>query len=439
MLLGASALALAIGVLSAPASFANYEANCTGNGTVVAGASMNIDGVNAQQSVGSPWFYACKDATKSYFTVMIGLLQNDGKLVSDLGVGNATKTFEVTFPVSGDAITIAQGVGQITSFTPSASSVVVAIRPVLASTVWSNQRPAGCDPISDATGNYKAECAGTTASATEYVARFEVRYGASSWTPLTGMYVSTSADLFQVDLGNTRCPTQSYSGGTSSDGGSGRPSQLRADVETSLRVQMLGPHFAANGTTLNTGTLNAVLPFATVETCFGKPPTDLASGVSMTRTEDGTTLAGSPTGTGGLQFTVTPSAAGLVVNVPEVTFSQPTYNLKFATPATSGTTTDTSNAESSSVSTIAGVKAKGAKGKITATFTKDSSVKSYAAKSKLSSGKGAWKKGKCAIKGSNVSCTVKKLKKGTWNLYLTSTLTSGGAGPSATKTKIKVK
>lgn len=438
--LAASALALTIGLLTAPAASANYEANCATGGTVVAGASMTVNGTTATKSNGAPWFYVCKEADKSYYSVMIGLYQaTPEKLVSDLGALSISNEYVVTFPTGGDAITIAQGVGKITKFDIGSGSVSVGITPVFASTVWQANRPAGCDQVADpATGLYKSECSGTQASASEFTARFEVRYGTSTWTPLKGMYVSTSADLFQVDLGSTRCPTQSFSGGTSSDGGTNRPSGLRADVETNLRVQMLGPHLTSIGAP-NVGLLSATLPFSTVESCFGKPPTDMLNAVSMSRTEDDTTLPGSTTGSGGLRYTVTPSAAGLVVDVPEVTFSQPTYNLKFATPATTGTTTDTSANAQTSAATIAGVKAKASKGKITATFKKDSTVKSYAAKARLSSGKGAFKKGKCAAKSSTVTCVVKKLKRGRWDLSITSTLVAGGAGPSATKSKISVK
>lgn len=452
IIIAASSLALALGILTAPQALADYEANCSGNGTVVAGASMTYGGTTATATNNQPFFYVCRNTSNSYYTVMIGLYnQSNGKLVSDLGAANANTEFTVTFPVTaGDAITIADGVGSITGFTPSSSQVVVKIKPVKSSTVWQSARPTSphdCKngSISDSNGNYYAECAGTVASATEYVARFNVRYGAGTWTKLAGMYVSTSADLFQVELASA-CPTQSYSGGSSGDGGAYRPT-LRATSEANLKVQMLGPHLAADGTTENQGNLTAVIPFATVQACLGATPMEMENSVSMTRTENGATEAGSLSApTGGLKFTVTPSQAGLVVSVPTVTFSQPTYNLKFAKPgsANTGTTTDSASGgttanTSASTGTIAGVKAKGAKGKASASFKKVSTVKSYAVEAQLSSGKGSTKKGKCSVKGPKVTCTVAKLKKGAWTLRITSTLTAGGAGPTATKPGIKVK
>lgn len=446
IIIAASSLALALGILTAPQALADYG-TCAAdqNGSEVAGATISYGGTTySSPSMNKPWLVACNDSGKSYYVVMIGIYTGAGSaLTADLTGQYQDLDYTVSLPTSGTSVTIADGIGSISAFTPG-STTTFTVRPVLASVVNSNDRPLECrtNGISDSNG-FKPACAESVsglASATQRIARVQVRYG-QSFSKLTGMYVSASADLWQVELVG-RCPTQTYGGSESGDGGAYKPSQLRATVETSLKVQLLGPHKNASGGP-NEGSLTAVIPFTTVQGCFGATPSEMQSATSMTRTENGITENGTTSGTGGLAYSVTGSSSGLVVSVPTVTFSQPTYNLKFTKTTASGTTDSASggNPENTSTSTglIAGVKAKGTKGKASASFKKVSTVKSYAVEAQLSSGKGSTKKGKCSTKGTKVTCTVAKLKKGAWTLRITSTLTAGGAGPTATKPGIKVK
>ena len=453
ILIAAATLAIAASALTATSATSvapaggSYPVGCGGNGTAVSGGQMSYDGVsvtpNTIPAAGSPGVQICRDTNNQYYAVMIGL-SNGTSLDEDLGATFGAKAYSVSFPIqSGDTTSIATAIGSMSEYSVTGGSAHVVVTPLTASTIFNgNHADTSCDSRpSDSSGNYLAACSvtnlpGGVASATGKGARFYVRFD-RGWSNLSGMYVSASAEYAQVRLAG-QCPTSStssgsYSGGDSGDGGVNRPSGLRADTEVALDVQLLGPHLTASGTQ-NDGTLTAVLPYATVEACFGASPDEMAQGFAMTRTEGGTTEPVTTGGSGGLKYTITPSASGLVISVPSVSFSQPTYNLKFTkTSATTG-----GAAETSSAGTIAGVKAKGGKGSATATFKKLSTVKSYAAQAQLATGKGAVKKGTCKVKGSKVSCTVKKLKKGAWSLQITSTLKAGGPGPSATK-PVKVK
>lgn len=321
--------ALAAGSVSAAQSIPNirmansYPANCSGNGTPVTGATMTysngVDSGTADTTVGKPGFMACRDSGKNYYMVMIGL-NNGSSIDEDLGAYK-DYTFSITVPTTaGDVIGFADGLGSISNYVINTSSVSFNVTPARVNVVNGSDRPAGCDPPSE-NGRYKASCSGTNASATEFAARVSVRYSAfASPSFLPGMTVSANADLFyvQVDAG---CPT--------ARGGS-------ADVATALDIQLLGPHFEADGTTVNTGSLTAFLPTSTILSCFGSTmdPTTIAESVQLERTEDGAlqvaqAVATTAAATTGLAYVVTPSVGGLTVTVPTITFSQPTYKMKF--------------------------------------------------------------------------------------------------------------
>ena len=188
-------------------------------------------------------------------------------------------------------------------------------------------------------------------------------------------------------------------------------------------MQLLGPHFKADGTTLNQGSLTAVIPIAAAQACFGATPAELESLVSLTRTEGATTEAGSALATGGLQYSISAGPTGLVITVPIVTFSAPIYTVKFARSSAS---------TAASATVLKGVKWMGVKGAITAAFSRGATVKSYAIGAKKAN-KGVAKMGRCAIKGRKVTCTIKKLAKGSWTATITSKLKAGGAGSKVIK------
>ena len=109
-----------------------------------------------------------------------------------------------------------------------------------------------------------------------------------------------------------------------------------ADGGHSLVATLGAPHKLADGTTLNTGSMQAFLPNSVVETLFGLSAGEVdTSTLAVTRTAGGSTTDAS--------FTVTPVTGGVVVAVPDITFSSPVYTIQKAVIAAvdPGTGTDT--------------------------------------------------------------------------------------------------
>jgi hypothetical protein len=90
-----------------------------------------------------------------------------------------------------------------------------------------------------------------------------------------------------------------------------------------LKASLGGPHYLADGTTPNVGSLQAFIPDAVVENLFETTADQLsADTLSVTRTEGSTTDSAN--------FTVTQVTGGVVVSMDNVTFSSPAYNIGLA-------------------------------------------------------------------------------------------------------------
>lgn len=92
-----------------------------------------------------------------------------------------------------------------------------------------------------------------------------------------------------------------------------------------LDVTLGGPHFKADGSTLNVGSMTAFLPDAALQQWFGVTATDVtADTFAVTRTEGATTSAA--------PWTSRVVPGGLAVDVPGITFSSPRYRIAAAGP-----------------------------------------------------------------------------------------------------------
>ena len=395
-----------------------------GGGTSVTPTAVTVDGVAVPTRVnGQPWVLICRNSSPATYSIAWGISQTSS-LDEELGGGNLAKTFAVTFSTGSDAASMLMALGDTQSFVISGSTVTVSAKPVATTKIdFANGDPCKTSPFTEA-------CAGG-GTKSNYAAFLNetLRYGNDSYAKLTGAYMSATASLFDAQL-------DSACFGAQADAGQG----VERDLATLLNLKLLGPHFKADNTTLNTGTMKVVIPLATVLTCFGTSatPTGLVSETTMERTESGTTVPVLPTGSGGLQYTITPGIAGLTITVPTVTFSQPTYGMHFTRPKTGGSSSSTSAASSSGSSSasggtsrIAGVSWKAVKGQVTASFAAATTVKSYGIKATL---KGKSKTGTCSIKAKKATCTIKGLAAGAWAATVSSKLKAGGAGPTASKT-----
>jgi hypothetical protein len=91
----------------------------------------------------------------------------------------------------------------------------------------------------------------------------------------------------------------------------------------SLVATLGAPHFLANGSTRNTGSLQAFLPNAVLENLLGLSPGSVdVSTLAVTRTESGNTNAA--------PFTITAVDGGVIVNLSSITFSSPVYTISAA-------------------------------------------------------------------------------------------------------------
>lgn len=91
----------------------------------------------------------------------------------------------------------------------------------------------------------------------------------------------------------------------------------------SVRASLGAPHYLADGTTLNVGSLQAFMPDSVIETIFETTADNLSEEtISVTRTEEGFSE--------GAPFTITSVEGGVVVGMDNVTFSSPQYTISIA-------------------------------------------------------------------------------------------------------------
>ena len=222
---------------------------------------------------------------------------------------DAGKTFGIGFtPQAGDTPLAAEGKANIQSFgvdAAHANAVTLTAQPLgFADIQGCMDMPVNC-VVSHPTASFYNPANLTGA----------IRYstpsgeGAAGFNDLPGLTTSSGAYIFFVWAS---CPTNA----------TGDPSF------SGLKVDLGGPHLMPDGS-LNTTMLKAYIPAQAVASCFGATPQAYAQNAQVTRTENGTSTAGS-TGAGadpGLQYVITPTDAGVTISVPQVTFSAPTYDM----------------------------------------------------------------------------------------------------------------
>lgn len=133
-----------------------------------------------------------------------------------------------------------------------------------------------------------------------------------------------------------------------------------ASATRSLEVSVNGtPHFRSDGVTVNTGKLTAFIPGEVASKCFSDGTTTLdtiAKALTMTRTESSENGGAAQSLTAGTTFTteaVTSPVAGILVKVPTMTFSNPTYKVSSTLTSSSSTSAKTlAKGKSSSLTSL---------------------------------------------------------------------------------------
>ena len=295
---------------------------CSRSGVAITNPyTVKINGVDTPATepgrYGDFWVLVCRDTNNRDYGVLAG--RYDAR--TDGGQGRFTTAdlnteFTVSFiPDAGTTPMVAQGHGVMSNFTIDANDsnrVTLTTKPILYSDIYGsdcgNAGPADCVLAVKNTNGDKA-------SADNIEIRVAVRYSESGgpsetdFKVLSGMRWSSSAYYFWM---TTRCPTQN------------------AGTGSALSIDVGGPHYRADGTSLNYGDITVFIPTAGVIACFGAPPSIAKDMLAISRTVNGTTAdgtAGSTTDVG-LQYTVTADdTTGLTITIPQVTFSKPNYKV----------------------------------------------------------------------------------------------------------------
>lgn len=152
-------------------------------------------------------------------------------------------------------------------------------------------------------------------------------FGGCSAVPPTCTAAKSDEDVLGVTFGLSFEPnvgTQmagSYFALTGAMGGY-VTSATATDGSKTLVASIGAPHFLADGTTLNSGSMTAFLPSAVVASLFGLPTTDLdTTTLDILRTSGSTTTSAVP-------FTIATVPGGVTLTVPTITFSSPKYTVK---------------------------------------------------------------------------------------------------------------
>ncbi|MEI8161327.1 MAG: hypothetical protein WCG65_09710 [Actinomycetes bacterium] len=374
---------------------ANPLGSCNMGALVTSGLGLAIDGVaqtaGARNSFGNYTLVVCRDLNNSSYTTSLGGISSPySSAPDDLTQTDTTHVFTITFsPQAGDIPLLAEGHGNITKFAYDAVANVVTViaTPMFYSDIWGN----------DCNNQGPLACAAAVTKATHdsvalwYSVRFQDSSGkGSEWGYLPNMIWSSNAYMF---WDRTSCP-----------------GQANADLSYSgIQFEIGGPHFRSDGVTPNTAQATVFMPTDTVIKCWGAPPSVVAANLQITRTEYGLTQVATTdvVTEPGLQYSVTATEEGMLITIPQVTFSVPKYTMGTKSKKSLSHTTKTI----AQVLTLAHI-VKPSKGSIKVTIT---SVKTcVAALGKLY----GFKSGTCSFMVTSYSKAGKKVKaaKGTFHV-----------------------
>ena len=283
-------------------------------------------------------------SSPSYWFIVMGPGGND-----DMGT-NATAAnilFRVTVPMkSGDSALRLMGYSRVSSFKVEPTKITAIVGASGVSKINTNPREtffsrhSECDSaagVDRAMGQCNFQKADRDIQGMVIQHITYTNSTPSSFQTLTqGVWIGANVSGFNLNIscgsnGNDNNGTGggsggNYSGNDKNDGGANAP----ASTAGSLEVSMSGtPHLRQDGTT-NSGNLQAFVPETAARKCFGDgtdtvPLADIAKAVSVERSEstEGTTNVTAFTASA-----VTSPVAGLMIDVPNMTFSNPTYKVK---------------------------------------------------------------------------------------------------------------
>lgn len=303
-MLRAAALTTVLCAVGAAPSIAAVSTTCVGKPSPLPDVTLSVTNADgSMHSADGDGYMACvfRNGPEGYSIV---IAKSDG--IEDLGAENRDRTFTLGFSLAdGESATSAELYADVQSYTIGSNGrdITLALKPVAVTSGTDGDDPT---PLQDNSSSVIGGIRFNTASVPAH--------------GIVGMWIGASANRYSVELSGS-CPSWQ----------SGAPSG--SEAPGAIAVRLWAPHLTA-GTVgpvvVNTGSLKAFIPEAVASACFGGASiTDIVAALEVARTEatEGTTAL-----TPGSQFTASAVSGGLLITVPAVTFSSPTYRIS-ARPA----------------------------------------------------------------------------------------------------------
>ncbi|MEI7625599.1 MAG: hypothetical protein WCK06_05545 [Actinomycetota bacterium] len=278
-------------------SAAAVSTACTHQAGALSAVTLTVDNQDGStNSADGSGFMACvfPNGSEAYSIV---IAKDDG--TEDLGADNLGRTFRLGFTLpAGQSATSAELYADVQSYTIAdhGRDIALVMKPVSVTSATDTDSP---QPLQDSLASVVGG----------------IRFNSTGSPPhgVIGMWIGASANRYSVSLSGS-CPNF-QSGGPSGSTAAG-----------AISVRLWAPHMTAGTLTapvLNTGSLKAFIPTEAASACFGGATLDAivaALEVARSAAAEGETAL-----TPGSQFTATALSDGLLIDVPTVTFSSPTY------------------------------------------------------------------------------------------------------------------
>ena len=333
LLAGSVVIALLVAVTTGASSSEASITACHLPGALAGGLSLSstLSVTNADGSVvtndGTGYQVCITPNGSEAFSIVVALSDD----TEDLGVANLGRTFTVGFSLpAATSATSAELYADVQSYTigTNGRDISLVMKPVAITSGTDGDSPTPLqDSLARITGGIRFNSTGSTSHG------------------IVGMWIGASANRYAVTMGGS-CPN--FASGAAS--GSTAPG--------SIDVRLWAPHMTAgtlSAPVVNTGSLEAFIPEATATACFGGASlTEIVAALAVARTEateSATTLVP------GTQFTAQAVTGGLLISVPTVTFSRPTYRISAPSLVKASAAAGTSKVTASALAKRKGSKA----------------------------------------------------------------------------------
>ena len=353
LLAGSVLIALLVAVTTGVSSSEASITACNLEGPLGGGASLtstlsvtDADGSDVTND-GTGYQVCITPNGSEAFSIVVALSNG----TEDLGVANLGRTFTVGFSLpEATSATSAELYADVQSYTIATNGrdISLVMKPVSITSGTDGDSPTPLqDTLARITGGIRFNATGSTSHG------------------IVGMWIGASANRYAVTMGGS-CPN--FASGA--DSGSTTPG--------SIDVRLWAPHMTAGTLSVpvvNTGSLEAFIPEATATACFGGASLEeIVAALAVARTE----VTESPTTlVPGTQFTARAVTGGLLISVPTVTFSSPTYRISAPSLVKDSAAAGTSKVTDSALAAAVGIskvkasalaKRKGSKAVVTVTI-----------------------------------------------------------------------